>query len=404
MIETERGIGVGDENTAQIKNNISLIQIFLVFLKMGFTAFGPAIMTESKKSIVKKLKWINEKEFLEGLALAQLIPGATFVSLTIYIGYKLKGVLGAVASFTGFIFPPFSIMVVLSWMYFKYESMAFVNLLFKGLEVVVVAIILNAVWDMAKTITTNIRTIIIAVTAFIISIFYNNIFLLLLISSLMGILLIRKSSSDEKDNIVLEKAKIKWRDIIISCIIILLFFILTAFNRELLSISVVFFKIGALVFGNGFTMLPLIQREVVNTHHWLNLDQFMVGVALGQMTPGPVSITATFIGYKVMGLIGAVVATLAIYAPSFIFVVMTFGIYAKMKKYNWVNSALSGLLASFVGIMALVVINTGKHALVDIYTVILFGLSFIMLQFARLDSKWVILGGTGIYMVTYYLR
>lgn len=386
------------------ENNINLIQIFLIYFKMGFTAFGPVMMMETKKNIVRKLKWISEKEFLEGLALAQLIPGATFVSLTIYIGYKLKGLLGALASFIGFILAPFSIMVVLSWLYFKYENIVFVNILFKGLGAVVVALILNAVWDLAKITTTNIRTIIIAITGFVISILYNNIFLILLISAVMGIIFIPQSEEKGKYTNEMEKDNTKWRDIIIICIIILLFFISTIFNKDLLSVAGVFFKIGALVFGNGFTMLPLIQQEVVNIHHWLNLDQFMVGVALGQMTPGPVVITATFIGYKVMGVIGAVVATIAIFIPSFLLIVSIFGIYTKIKNNSLINSALKGLLASFVGLMALVVINTGRHALVDAYTIMLFVLSFVILQFTKLDSKWVILGGTGIYLLTYYFH
>ncbi|AGK96726.1 chromate efflux transporter [Clostridium pasteurianum] len=393
-----------DKNYVETNSDINLMQIFLLFFKIGFTAFGPSMIIETKKHIVKKLKWINEKELLEGLALAQLIPGATFVSLAIYIGYKLKGLLGAIASFIGFIFAPFFIMLVLSLLYFKYENIAFVNVLFKGLGAVVVALILNAVCDLARTTTTNIQTIIIAVTAFIISILYNNIFFILFISALMGIMLIPKSTEDMKNTYIIEKTKIQWKNIIIICITILIFFILTAFNKELLSIAGTFFKIGTLAFGNGFTMIPLIQQEVVNTNHWLNLNQFMVGVALGQMTPGPVTITATFIGYKVMGLIGAVVGTLSIYASSFLFVVITFRIYTKIKKYTWTNSVLSGLLSSFVGIMTLVVINTGRHAIIDIYTLILFVLSFIMLQFTKLDSKLVILGGTILYLIIYYLK
>lgn len=136
---------MNDDNCVLIRKDVNLIQIFLVFLMMGFTAFGPAMMMEAKKNIVKQREWINENEFLEGLALAQLIPGATFVTLTIYIGYKLKGLLGAVASFLGFILPPFFIMVVMSWIYFKYQNIAFLNLLFRGLGAVIVALILNAV-------------------------------------------------------------------------------------------------------------------------------------------------------------------------------------------------------------------------------------------------------------------
>ena len=394
-------------NRAGLKNKIRLRNIFLVFFKIGFIAFGPAMMMEAKKNIVKKLNWIDEKEFLDGLALAQLLPGATFVSLTIYIGYKLKGLLGAVASFIGFILPPFLIMVLLSWLYFKYQSITFVNVLFKGMGAVVVAIILNTVWDMAKIITNNIRSIIIAAISFIISLYYNNVFLILLIAAFLGIALLRKKTNI-KDNNLTDKTKLhpkdmRWKDIIIICISIGLFLASTSFVNKLLRITGVFFKIGALVFGNGFTMLPLIQHEVVNVHHWLNLTDFLVGVALGQMTPGPIVITATFIGYKVMGFLGALVATLAIFTPSFLLVVTTFGIYSKIKNNKWVSSALNGLIASFVGLMFIVVINTGRHALVDVYTTGLSVLSFIMLQFIKLDSKWVILSGSGIYLAVYYL-
>lgn len=397
-------LAISDKSYIETNSNINLIQIFFLFFKIGFTAFGPSMITEAKKDIVDKLKWITEKELLEGLALAQLLPGATFVSLAIYMGYKLKGLLGAAASFVGFIFAPFFIMLALSMLYFKYENITFVNVLFKGLGAVVVALILNAVWDLAKTTITNIPAIIISATAFIISILYNNIFLILFISALMGIILIPKSTEDMKNTNLIEKTKIQWKNIIIICVTILLFFILTSFNSELLSVAVTFFKIGALAFGNGFTMIPLIQQEVVNTHHWLSLNQFMFGVALGQMTPGPVTITATFIGYKVMGLTGAIVGTLSIYASSFLFVVITFRIYTKIKKYSLVNPILNGLLSSLIGIMALVVINTGRHALVDVNTVILFVLSFIMLQFAKLDSKLVILSGTILYLIICYLQ
>ncbi|AEF16923.1 chromate transporter, chromate ion transporter (CHR) family [Thermoanaerobacterium xylanolyticum LX-11] len=395
---------MNNENLIKNSKSITLWQIFISFFKMGFTAFGPAMMVEAKKNIVKKSNWLSEREFLEGLALAQLIPGATFVSLTIYIGYKLKGLLGAIASFIGFILPPFFIMVILSWVYFKYQTLTFVSIIFKGLGAIVVALILNAVFDLAKTATNNIRTITIALISFIISIFYNNIFLILFISALLGIILLRNNSDLEKaNNFVKSKTEVNWVDFIIISGLILLFFLSTVFSKELSSMFEVFFKIGALVFGNGFTMLPLIQQEVVNIHHWLNIDQFMVGVALGQMTPGPIVITATFIGYKVMGLLGALVATLAIFAPSFLLVVVTFGIYTKIKTNKYVNSALEGLLSSFVGLMTLVVINSGRHSLIDFYTVALFILSFLALRFTKLDAKWVILCGTGLYLILYYV-
>ncbi|QSZ27094.1 chromate efflux transporter [Aceticella autotrophica] len=390
-----------NENTRQVADDISIWKIFLTFLKIGFTAFGPAMMIETKKNIIKKLKWINEKEFFEGLALAQLIPGATFASLTIYIGYKLKGLLGATASFIGFILPSFLMMLLLSWLYFKYQNITIVTILFKGFGAIVLAIILNAVFDLAKTTVTNIPTILIAVTAFLISIYYNNIFLILFISTIMGIILIHPKASEVKEAALSEKTKIQWKDPLIIFIILILYFLSISFNHELLIMSIVFFKIGALVFGNGFTMIPLIQHDVVNIHHWLTLNQFTVGVALGQITPGPIVITSTFIGYKIMGFIGALAATLSIFLPSFLLVITIFGLYRKIKHLTWVTAGLNGLIASFVGLMSIFAINMGRHVLVDIINVILFIASFIALQFTKLDTKRVILFGMIIYLIIY---
>ncbi|WP_318261407.1 chromate efflux transporter [Thermoanaerobacter ethanolicus] len=384
------------------KVEISLFHMFLIYFKIGFVAFGPTAMVETKKNIVKKLGWISEKELLEGLAVAQLLPGATFVSLTVYIGYKLKGLLGALCSFVGFILPSFFFMTILSWLYFKYQSIAFTNIMFKGLEAIVVALILNAVIDLAKTSITNVRFFFIAAVSFLVSIYYNNVFLLLAFATLMGILLNLKN--EEIPRIINEtKMKtIKWKDIINTSIAVIIFFIIVSYDKNLSNLAEVFFKTGALVFGNGYTMLPIIQNEAINIHHWINLNQFMVGVALGQMTPGPIIITATFIGYKVMGILGAVVSTIAIFLPSFLLVVITFQIFERIKNNKYVNSALNGLIATFVGLMMLVVINTARHALVDVLTSALFLSALAVLRFTKLDTKWVILIGIGLYLVIYY--
>lgn len=112
---------------------ISLTEIFLTFFKMGLTAFGPAMMAEAKKNIVKRKKWLTEQEFLNGLALAQFIPGATFVTLTVFMGYRIRRLAGAFVSFVGFLLPPFWLMIILSYLYFRYSGLPLVNSAFKGL-------------------------------------------------------------------------------------------------------------------------------------------------------------------------------------------------------------------------------------------------------------------------------
>lgn len=235
----------------------------------------------------------------------------------------------------------------------------------------------------------------------ILSVLNINFLWILLITAVLGLILIPRDIGKGERPTIITQTKINWRDISIVLAVMVSLFLLAFFNVKLVNIAEVFLKIGALVFGNGFTMLPLIQQEVVNIHHWLNLNQFMIGVALGQITPGPIVITATFVGYKVMGFMGAVAATLSIFMPSFLLVILTFGMYAKIKSYAWVNSAIKGVLAAFVGLMTYMVINTGRHALNDVLTITLFVLSFVMLQFKKWDTKWVILSGTGLYLIVY---
>ncbi|MGI9862944.1 chromate transporter, partial [Moorella naiadis] len=119
---------------------------------MGFTAFGPAMMAETKKNIVKRKGWLKEEEFLNGLALAQFLPGATFVTLTVFIGYRLRHLAGAAASFTGFLLPPFGLMVLLSYFYFRYSGVPLVNVAFRGIQAIVVALVANATLELGKSV------------------------------------------------------------------------------------------------------------------------------------------------------------------------------------------------------------------------------------------------------------
>lgn len=383
-----------------LEENIKILSIFLTFLKIGSTSFGPTTMFEIKKNIVNKYKWLEEEDFLEGLAIAQILPGPTFVILSVFIGYKLKGVLGCTASFSGFILPSFVMMTFLSWLYFKYQSIIFVHTLFKGLNAIVVALILNALIEMAKIALDNKLSIIIIIFSMIMTLIYNNIFIIFLGSSLLGILLFKKNQIVKRDfeNIDSPNTGIL-KDIMIVSFTIIISFLVVYQSSTLFTIATVFFKIGALVFGNGFTMLPLIQEEVINIHHWLNLNYFLAGLSLGQITPGPVTITATFIGYKLKGIIGATVATLAIFLPSILLVVITSQIYEKIKNNKYINLSIKGINSSFIALMLFILISTGKIALVDIKTILISIVSFIAIRYTNLETLWVVLGGSIIYLI-----
>jgi chromate transporter len=190
-----------------------------------------------------------------------------------------------------------------------------------------------------------------------------------------------------------------WREIAIVLAVAAGIAGISAIYPLLLQLEGVFFRIGILVFGNGFTMIPLIQQQVVNVYHWLNLDQFTAGIALGQITPGPVVITATFVGYKVAGILGALAATIGIFAPCFILVTLVMPIYKKIKENPWVKAIFKGIVASFIGLMLVVVVGMGRHSLSDYTTAALSVATLAVLRFTKIDVLWVVLGGTAIYLL-----
>jgi len=154
---------------------------------------------------------------------------------------------------------------------------------------------------------------------------------------------------------------------------------------------------GALLFGGGFSMIPFIQQEVVSHYHWLTLDEFLVGIALGQVTPGPILITATFVGYKVANLSGAIAATLGIFSPSLFLVIVTAEVHQKIRNNIWVKSAIKGIAAAFVGMMLVVAIDLARYSLVNILSIVIALATFGTLRLGKLDTVWVVISGTMVY-------
>jgi len=378
---------------------VALKDIFLIFLKMGVTAFGPAMMAEAKKNIVKGKGWLKEQEFLNGLALAQFLPGATFVTLTVFMGYRMRRLVGAAAAFTGFLLPPVGLMIVLSALYFRYSNLSPVKTAFQGVEALVVALIANAVLVLGQSVIKGWRTALVTAVSLVVACFNRNIFLIILLAAGLGIALFapwkvkRHTGADS-----IQGEGFHWRETTIVLAVSAAVAVLSAFHPILLELEGVFFRIGFLVFGNGFTMIPLIQQEVVNVHHWLNQTQFAAGIALGQITPGPIVITATFVGYKVAGFWGALAATAGIFAPCFILVMLVMPVYQKIKANAWVQAVFQGVLASFVGLMVIVVVGMGRQSLLDPVAAVLAAAALAVLRLTKLDVLWVVLGGTGIYL------
>jgi chromate transporter len=394
------------ESVVAEEEKVSLPELFLIYLRIGLTAFGPAMAAETKKNIIKKRKWIREEEFLNGLALAQLLPGATFASLTVYIGYRLRGVAGAMISLLGLLLPSFFFMVLLSYLYFRYGQVPLISILFKGIVAIVVGLVANATWEIGTSAIKDLKGAVIALVSFGMMVLYPNIFIILLIAAIAGILLFypafRQRSGlpgDERSEPgeVSRSRYLKTALVIVA--VIASFFILVSLQPVLLKMALVFFRIGILVFGNGYTMLPLIQQEVVTNYHWLGMNDFAAGLALGQITPGPVLIMATFIGYKVASWTGAVVSTVGIFLPCLLLVALTAEVHQKIQHSPWVRSVFKGIVASFPGMMLMVIFGLARHSLVDVTTAALAVAAFLTLRFTKIDIVWVVTGGAVVYLL-----
>jgi chromate transporter len=388
----------------QPRPQISLWTIFTSYFIIGLTAFGMAII-QKLKALVMDNQWLSEEEMNEGLAMVQLYPGPLMVDFSAYVGYKLRGVIGAILATTGFIFPSFILMSVLSAFYFAAGNLPWVHPLFVGLEALVVGILFNVTLEMGGRNVQNRTQAVIMLLAFAALLFKVNSILIVLAALLLGAWLIRptagvgKSAQASKTTSKVEPVSAKrWAGIGAVVLAILAVVGLSwSLKSEMGGLALSLFKIGSVAFGNGTAIIPLIQAETVDAHHWMSLSQFADGIALGQITPGPFLITATFIGYKLAGFWGGLLATFAIFSPSFAMTLVFTEIFARIRNLKAVRGALAGVMASFVGLLAVVLLQLGSVALTGPAAFALAGAAFVAVRWFKIDILWVFLGGLAVW-------
>ncbi|WP_094603489.1 putative chromate transport protein [Sporomusa silvacetica DSM 10669] len=392
----------------QVDRRISLRRLFFLYVLIGLTGFGPTLATETRKRLVQNESWLKEEDFVNGLSLAQLLPGATFVNLAVYAGYKLRGMAGAVTGFAAILLMPFMLMLLLAHVYFSYHSVEAVSILFKGTTVVIVGVIANAVIELGRTTIRDGAAGMIALTAAGLMFTFKNPFAVLLAAAFAGILLYYRFFQSQSKLLAepqhIEKNKSSycgrrvWTLAVLGAIAAIIMQI-APLTPVFTKLWWVFFRMGAVLFGGGLAMIPVIQQEIVDYYGWLSLDEFAVGIALSQVTPGPVLIIATFIGYKVAAVGGAIAATLGIFFPSLLLVMSTAEIHQRIRNNSWVRAALQGIAASFTGMMVVMIWGLGRYALTDIPAFVVATFVFCVLRLGRLNIITAIIAGTIVYMI-----
>ena len=390
-----------------------------LFLRLGVIGFGGPLAHVGlmEDQVVKRRQWTTREQFLEGLAICNLLPGPTSTQLSIYLGYLRAGPLGGLVSGSCFIFPAFVLVALLAFVYMQYGAIPQVGALFAAIGPVVIAIIVNTIYRSGKTALTSIPAWIIFLAACALTVFpllppSVNLLTILLAAGLVGIACFGRktpgkpqvaSAPASNTPAEIQESPGKKSDTTLKSIIAAPLLALRALAGSLPltigSLALVgwtFFKIGLLMFGGGLVVAPLLQQELVDNQHWLTTKQLVDGLALGQLTPGPVTTVATFAGYAVAGFPGAVVATIAVFAPSFILVISLTPLLLRLRNSPIAKAFLKGITAGALGAIAAAAILFGRATIVDPFSAIIALLSLLLLLRWNLNTTYLILGAAAL--------
>lgn len=306
---------------------------------------------------VQRKKWLDQPTFKTGVALAQSIPGATAMQTAAYVGFQTKGLFGALSSYVGFGLPAFVLMVFLSSLYAASRDLPWVTALFHGLQVIVVAVVANATLTFGRTAFKGYTDVLVAAASA--SAFWLGVspFYVIVGAAIAGIILFKGEAAQVPPSSRTAAALPATQIAVLVLAVAIGLSCLYLTSTKLLTLALLMLKIDLFAFGGGFASLPLMLQQVVHVQGWMDERTFMDGIALGQVTPGPIVITASFVGYLLHGLPGAVIATIAIFTPSFVLLVMTAPFFAHLKQSALFGKAIRGILASFVGLLFFVTLK-----------------------------------------------
>jgi chromate transporter len=360
-----------------------LAEVAIFFLRLGVTAFGgPAVhIAIMRNEVVERRKWISEQEFLDLLGAANLIPGPTSTEMAIFLGFRRVGWLGLVLGGTCFILPAVLIVLGLAWAYVRFGSTPLVTGIFYGILPVVIAIVIEALWGLGKKAVKNWLIGGIGLAVLVLYFLGINILVLLLAAGLL-VMLAENFSRLKRlhtTGVLFPLAGLS---------------LLTAsFPFNLPALFLTFLKIGATLYGSGYVLLAYLRADFVQRLGWLTDRQLIDAIAIGQVTPGPLFTTATFIGFLLGGIPGALLATLGIFLPSFIFVAAGSLVINRIRNSPWTASFLDGVNVASLGLMLGVTIQLGSSAILDPLTVIIAIASLVLIFRFKVNSTWLILGG-----------
>ncbi len=373
---------------------VAIKDIALVFAKVGTIGFGGGVgmLAIIRDEVVEKRRWIDEDELATAVAMGQMLPGPFVSNYAEYIGYRLRGLKGMVTAVSALLLPGFVLMCVLGFLYFRYGGVPVMQRIFSGIQPVVVGVLFWATWMIGRKNISNWRQLVIGVVAAVSLFFKGDVLLVVLGCGILGIIF---------------SGKLKFNKNTAGCLFSLPWVFAGAFCRttvpEVLQkageLALVFFKMGAVIFGGGFAAIPFLQYEVVELRHWLSSKEFIDAVALGQMTPGPVAIMSAFIGFKVLSIPGALIAMLGTFLPSTLMLLLLIQGYERVKTSPVIQAFLSGVMPAVCGMLVVSTVFIARGAISGVMPAVIALVAVLLLFFLRVEPFWLILAGAGLGLI-----
>jgi len=370
----------------------NLLEVTGAFLKLGVIGYGgPAFWGLIQAELQERRGWLTKERYLEGLALVQSLPGATAVQMCIFAGYQRGGLWGGVLAGLGFIVPAFAIMLALSALYAAYGGLPLLRDAFYGVGPVVLAIFIVAAFRLGKNAIKDRTSVLIALAAAA-SVSVVGVAGTLLLAGCAGVALYHSRRQGLIAALVaaILIAAERFAEPMLTGLVS------TgnpALSRGLWDIGVFFLKVGAITFGGGLSIIAFIQDQVVNQFQWITSQEFLYGLTIGQLTPGPMIMVAAFVGYKVAGIGGAAVATFAIFLPSFILMLSILPMLERVRGLAWIKAAMRSISPAVIGTIAIAIVQLAPHAAPDVFTSIVLALTVVALLAWRLPVIPSLLGG-----------
>ena len=353
------------------KDVVGLRDLAGYFLRLGAFGFGGPIALAGymQRDLVERRGWITQEEYLEGLAVAQTMPGPLAAQLAMWLGYVRRGFWGAVAAAVPFILPPFVIVSVVAALYVAFAGSDVIQALFYGIGPAVIALILRGAWKLLRVTVSSDRRLwaIFAVVAAATFVVRSEVAILVVLSGLVGVLLYGPPSW-LRIRAVPAFLPLGLANVVAAT--------QSADLNTLVALGIFFFKAGAFTFGSGLAIVPFLQQGVVHDFGWLTEREFLDAVAMGMITPGPVVITAVFVGYLVAGLAGAMIAAIGVFLPPFLMVVLFGPLIMRYRKHRAVQGFTKGATAAAAGAIVGAAGVIATQVLVDVPTVLIFVVAF----------------------------